>query len=191
MRSEAERAGLSTSRFVSGSKKCARPLFRIRSSHRHFTLPFSRPNGMGKSRPESLRSSGSLGKDDGEGALLLRVRGDCAPCTGGLRHRKERMQSHRGRRRPCLPDKALPASGTRDEKSPEGGSAQEPQEGRGCAQACSLKACPIQRHKRRREALLPLRGALCRLAVARGLIEGSSRLREDGGGDRGLALRQP
>lgn len=123
--------------------------------------------------------------------LLFRVRGDCAPCTGWLRHREERMQSQRGRRRPCLPDKALPASGTRDEKGPEAGSAQEPQEGRGCAQTCSSKACPIQRHKRRREALLPLRGALCCPAFARGLIEESSRLGEDGGGDRGLALRQP
>ncbi len=37
---------------------------------------------MGKSRPESLRSSGSSGKDDGEGALLLHARGACAPCAG-------------------------------------------------------------------------------------------------------------
>ena len=129
---------------------------------------------MRKSRPESLRSSGSSEKDDGEGALLLRVRGDCAPCTGGLRHRKERMQSHRGRRRPCLPDKALPASGTRDEKSPEGGSAQEPQEGRVCAQACSSKTCPIQRHKRRRESPSPATRcslpSCCRSRTYRGIF---------------------
>lgn len=129
---------------------------------------------MGKSRPESLRSSGSSEKDDGEGALLLRARGDCAPCTGGLRHREERMQSRRGRRRPCLADKALPAPGTRDEKSPEGGSAQEPQEGRVCAQACSSKTCPIQRHKRRRESPSPTtRRSLpprCRSRTYRGIF---------------------
>ena len=129
---------------------------------------------MRKSRPESLRSSGSSEKDDGEGALLLRARGDCAPCTGGLRHREERMQSRRGRRRPCLPGKALPAPGTRDERNPEGGSAQEPQEGRVCAQACSSKTCPIQRHKRRRESPSPATRcslpSCCRSRTYRGIF---------------------
>ena len=138
--------------------------------------------------PEIVRLLGK--RRWGRSASPSCTRGLCALC-GRARYREERMQSRRGRRRPCLPDKALPAPGTRDERDPEAGSAQEPQEGRGCAQACLSKACPIQRHKRRREALLPLRGALCRPAVARGLIERSSRLGEDGGGDRGLAPRHP
>lgn len=190
MRSEAERAGLSASCFASGTKMCPAALTekKFAPPHHPSILQAEWHGEESPGEPEIVRLLGK--RRWGMSASPSYARRLCA-CTGGLRHREERMQSHRDRRRPCLPDKALPAPGTRDEKSPEGGSAQEPQEGRVCTQACSLKACPIQRHKRRREALLPLRGALCRLAVARGLIEGSSRLGEDGGGDRDLALRQP